>query len=243
MSEWYEKFFDGLYAKILDKQFDEAATLRHVGVLKQALRLRKGQRVLDVPCGLGRLTIPLARMGMRMSGVDLAYAYRARRRARRQGLDIRFVQGDMRDIAFDGEFDAAFNYFTSIGYFSNKENLAFCRKVFQALRPGGRFLVETMNASWVLTHFHEKSSKTISGVRIIDCGRWDARRRRVISTWTLRKGNTVRRRRVSVRLYTSPELRALLRAGGFRDIVFYGYPPFGRLTRHSKRLIAVARKP
>ena len=37
MSEWFEKFFDGLYAKILDKQFDEAATLRHVGVLKQAL--------------------------------------------------------------------------------------------------------------------------------------------------------------------------------------------------------------
>jgi hypothetical protein len=99
-----------------------------------------------------------------------------------------------------------------------------------------------MNASWVLTHFHEKSSRMISGVRIIDCGRWDARRRRVISTWTLRKGDTVRRRRVSVRLYTGPELRALLRAAGFRDIVFYGYPPLGRLTRHSKRLIAVARR-
>jgi hypothetical protein len=46
-----------------------------------------------------------------------------------------------------------------------------------------------------------------------------------------------------VRLYTSPEMRAMLRAAGFHDIVFYGYPPFGRLTRHSKRLIAVARKP
>ena len=244
MSEWFEKFFDGLYAKILDKQFDEAATLRHVCVVKQALKLRKGQRVLDVPCGLGRLTIPLARMGMAMTGVDLmeAYVRRAARRAQRSGLDVRFIQSDMRDITFDREFDAALNYFTSIGYFSDEDNLAFCRKVFDALKPGGRFLVETMNASWVLTHFREKSSRMISGVRIIDCGRWDARRRRVISTWTLRKGDTVRRRRVSVRLYTGPELRALLRAAGFRDIVFYGYPPLGRLTRHSKRLIAVARR-
>ena len=245
MSEWFEKFFDGLYAKVLDKQFDEAATLRHVCAVKRLLRLRKGQRVLDIPCGLGRLAIPLARMGFDMTGVDLvpAYVRRARRRARREGLDIRFVRSDMRNIAFDREFDAAFNYFTSVGYFSDGDNLAFCRKVSAALKPGGRFLVETMNRSWILTHFQEKSSKIISGVRIIDCGRWDARRRRVISTWTLRKWSTVRRRRVSVRLYTGPELRAMLRAAGFRDIVLYGYPPLGRLTRHSRRLIVVARRP
>ena len=245
MTEWFEKFFDGLYAEVLDKQFEAAKTQRHVRAVKRLLRLRKSQRVLDVPCGLGRLTIPLSRMGLDMTGVDLVaqYVRLAHRRARRAGLNARFIQSDMRSISFEREFDAAFNYFTSIGYFSDRENLAFCRKVFHALKPGGRFLVETMNQSWLLSHFRGKSESTVGAVRIVHRNRWDARTRRVHSTWTLRKGDSTSRRCISLRIYNAAEMRAMLRAAGFRDIKLHGYPPVGPLTRHSPRLIAVARRP
>ena len=72
MSEWYEKFFDGLYARVLPKTFDETRSLEHARMVKKLLRVRKGGRVLDIPCGTGRLTIPLARMGLAMTGVDLS---------------------------------------------------------------------------------------------------------------------------------------------------------------------------
>lgn len=243
--EWFSKFFNGLYVKVLDKQFDEAQTLRHVRIVKRLLRLRKGQRVLDIPCGMGRITIPLARMGIEMTGVDLTAPFlrRARRRAGKAGLDVRFIRGDMREIAFDGEFDAAFNWFGSFGYFSEEDNLAFCKKVLRALRPGGRFLIEGVNKSWLLPHFLKKSESLISGVRIIHRNRWDARRQRVLSVWTLSKGRRTQRRRVSMRIYNGAEMRSMLRAAGFCDIKLYGYPPLGRLTRHSRRLIAVATRP
>ena len=132
------------------------------------LKKRKGMKVLDIPCGMGRLTIPVAKMGLALTGVDLTESYirRARREARKQGVDARFVCRDMRKIEFEEEFDAAFNWFTSIGYFNDAEEPAFCSRVLRALKPGGRFLVETMNKSWLLAHFLSRSGETIGGGRL-----------------------------------------------------------------------------
>jgi SAM-dependent methyltransferase len=242
---WFRTWFEGMYAKVLSKQFDEAATLRQVVLVKRLLRLRRGQRVLDVPCGTGRLTIPLGRQGLIMTGVDLAPSYirRARRLARKEGLDIRFHHADMRRIDFDAEFDAAFNWFTSIGYFDRAGDLEFCRRVLRALRPGGRFLVETMNKTALLSHFEPSGEKTVGNIHIATRTRWDGRSSRVHSTWTMKDGRRTERRTHSIRLYSGPELRSLLREAGFGEVRLYGNRPLGRLTRHARRLIAVAVRP
>jgi SAM-dependent methyltransferase len=245
MAEWYDRFFDGLYARVLPRTWDEAATLEQARMVRRLLRLRKGQRVLDVPCGMGRLTIPLARTGLAMTGVDLTASYlrRARRLAREAGLAVRFVESDMRAIDFQEEFHAAFNWFGSFGYFSDAGNLAFCRRVLRALRPGGRFLVEGPNKSWVLAHFHPAAEKKIGGVRILNRNRWDSRTDRVYSTWTFRRGKATERHVIRMRLFNGGEIRALLRAAGFGEVRLLPRPPVGPFTRHSRRLIAVATKP
>jgi len=245
MAEWFERFFDGLYARVLPRSFDRPATREQARMVKRLLKLRRGQSCLDIPCGMGRLTIPLARMGLAMTGVDLTGAYlrRARRLARQQGLDARFVHSDMRAIDFDAEFDGAFNWFGSFGYFSDAGNLAFCRRVFAALKPGGRFLVEGMNKSWVLSHFRPADDRTIGGVRIETRNRWNTRTDRVHSTWTFSKGKATERHTIRMRLFNGSEMRALLRQAGFREIALFPRPPVGRFTRHSRRLIAVARRP
>jgi hypothetical protein len=94
-----------------------------------------------------------------------------------------------------------------------------------------------------MSHFSERSVQTIAGVSFVHRNRWDARRRRVLATVTFRKGKARERKGISIRFYTGPELRSMLHAAGFCDIVLYGNPPLGRLTRHSRRLIAVARRP
>ena len=244
-NEWYKEFFDGLYGQVLANQFDEARTLEEARVVKRLLGLRKGRQVLDVPCGMGRLTIPLAQMGLSMTGVDLTGSFlaRARRRARAENLDIRFLRSDMRDIGFDAEFDAAFNWFGSFGYFSDADNHRFCEHVFRALKPGGRFLVEGINRSWLLKHFRPRSDEVIGGVRVEHHSTWDGRRGRVACEWTFSKGRATQRRRSSMRIYDGAEIRSLLRAAGFRDVQLFGRPPVGRFTRHSRRLIAVATRP
>jgi SAM-dependent methyltransferase len=201
--------------------------------------------VLDSPCGMGRIAIPLAKLGLRVTGVDLTAAYLrdARRAAKAAGVAAEWVCRDMRDIDFDGEFDAAFNWFGSFGYFSDPDNLAYTRRMLAALKPGGRFLVEGLNKSWLVRHLRKGSEETIGGVRIVHRSRWNASDGRVRDLWTLSRGKRVERHRISMRIYSGPEMRALLHAAGFRGVTLYGFPPLGRLTRHSRRLIAVGRRP
>lgn len=245
MAEWFETFFDGLYTKVLSKVFDSPQTLEQARMVKRLLGVRKGQRVLDVPCGKGRLTIPLAQMGLEMTGVDLTAAYlrKARRLAQRAGVAVRFVRSDMRSIDFDGEFHAAFNWFGSFGYFSDEDNLECLRRAFRALRPGGRFLVEGINKSWLLAHFRARAEQILGGVHIVYEHRWDAKTSCVSSTWTMSKGGKTERHHVRMRIFNGAEMRALLRTAGFRDVMLHPLPPVGRFTRHSLRFIAVARRP
>ncbi|HUT57316.1 MAG TPA: class I SAM-dependent methyltransferase [Phycisphaerae bacterium] len=244
-TEWYKRFFGGLYASVLPKTFEGPDTLRQARVVRRLLRARKGQRVLDIPCGQGRLTIPLASMGMEMTGVDLTAPFirRAQREARRCALDVRFLRCDMREIDFDGEFDAAFNFFGSFGYFSDADNLAFCRRVLRALRPGGRFLVEGLNRPWLLRHFRPRVEGTIAGVQIVHQTRWLARTNRVSSLWTFHRGRRTETHRIRMRIFSGPELRDLLRKAGFADIQVFGWRPLGPYSPGSRRHIVVGRRP
>lgn len=246
MPEWFETFFGGLYGRVLANQFAEETSREQAAMIRAILRLRKGQRVLDVPCGLGRITLPLARAGLRMTGVDLTASYvrKARALAKKKRLNARFIAQDMRRIDFDNEFDAAVNWFTSIGYFSDKDELAFCRRVFRALKPDGRFLVEANNKTWVNAHFVAfRPECSVGGVRVSEKCLARGRGGRLKMRWIFRRGNRTERCVLVLKQYDGPMLRKLLRKAGFRDVKLYGRPPLGRLTRHSKRLIAVGVKP
>src|SRR5687767_4746920 len=95
---WFEPFFRGLYREVLPKTFDEAHTQADVRLITKLLALRRGKSVLDVPCGMGRISIPLAKRGFRVTGVDFMADYLAKgeRDAKRASVKVRFVQSDMR---------------------------------------------------------------------------------------------------------------------------------------------------
>ena len=244
-SKWYETFFGGLYAGMLGARTDDPRTVEEARTVKRALKLRKGQRVLDCPCGQGRITLQLARLGLDVTGADLSALYirRARRRAKADGLDIPFIRCDMRELPFEGEFHAVVNWFTSFGYFDEAGNLAAARAAFGALRPGGKFLIEMLNKSWLLPRFTPTGDDEVAGVRVVRRSRWDAGTSRIFNTWTLSRGGETETHRFSHCLYNAAEMRSLLRAAGFRDIRFFDRPPLGRFTRHSRRIIAIAQRP
>ncbi|MBN1942079.1 MAG: class I SAM-dependent methyltransferase [Phycisphaerae bacterium] len=243
-SRWYETFFGGLYTQVLGGENPEGRAAEESRMIKKVLRLRKGRRVLDCPCGMGRISFNLAKLGLDITGADLTALYirRARKRAKEQKLDIPFLRCDMRELPFENEFDAVVNWFTSFGYFDEAGNLQAARVAFAALKPGGKFLIEMINKSWLIPRFRDKDDNTVNGVRIISRNHWDAKNSRVCNTWTFIKGKKRETHRFSHVLYTAPQLRSLLRQAGFRDVQFLGRPPLGRFTRHSKRMIAIATK-
>jgi SAM-dependent methyltransferase len=242
---WYSTFFDDLYGTVLADQFTPALTAQHAQIVRRLLGLRRGQTVLDVPCGQGRIAIPLAKLGMDVTGVDFSQPYlrRARRAAREAGVRVRWVCRDMRDIAFHEEFDAAYNWFGSFGYFSDRDNLAFARRVLAALRPGGRFLVEGFNKTWLLRHHLSQWEETHGEVHVANVWRWDERTDRMRDVWTMTKGQRRVKRSVSVRQYTGAEIRDVLLGAGFERVeLFRRLPTPVRFTANSRKWVAVAHK-
>lgn len=230
--EWFATFEGGLWLPGDETGRDEAAAI------KRLLRLRKGQVVLDCPCGAGRIAFHLARAGCRVTGVDQVggFVARARRRFRKAQLAGRFVRGDMRELDFAGEFDAVVNFFGSFGYFSDAENLGVLRRFAAAVRPGGRVLIDQPNRERILRHFRPVSKDG----KVTIATRW--RNQRCESTWTFGRGGKRRRCRSVMRMYTPGQFRRLLRRAGLAVEGIYGGLDGQPFRRSSRRICVVGRK-
>jgi SAM-dependent methyltransferase len=102
-------------------------------------------QVLDVGCGTGRTTVPLAQMGYRCVGIDLSPAMIGRAQALSEGLDVRYLVMDAMDLRFPDEtFDAVLFSYNGIELLPGREGKrqAF-REVHRVLRPDGVFIFTT----------------------------------------------------------------------------------------------------
>ncbi|HVZ80191.1 MAG TPA: methyltransferase domain-containing protein [bacterium] len=245
MREWHDKFFAGTYTRILAHTFTKHATREQARGIKHLLGLRKGQKVLDLPCGQGRVTLALARMGIRAIGVDRQphYIRRAKTLGHRAHLKAEFQVGDMRETSFQGEFDAAFNWFGSFGYFNARQNKKVLANFFRALKPGGRFVLQCPNKDWIKRNFKPVMEATIAGIRMTQRNRWEAKDRSIRTYWTF-QSKTKTDRYVSVmHQYDKKDLARLLKSVGFRKIRFFGGLSGKPLHEDSAGIIAVAAKP
>jgi SAM-dependent methyltransferase len=203
-------------------------------------------RVLDLCCGPGRHSIPLAKRGALVTGVDRTsfLLKKARDRAKSEGLDIEWIQQDMRTFVRPGKFDLAISLFTSFGYFENEnENLIVLRNVHSSLVPGGFFIVDVMGKEVLARRFapsavEEHSDGTMMVQRREIIADWS----RTKATWLFIENNHVTRWELNTALYSGQELANLLRTAGFADVRLYGTWNGAPYDLNAERLIAVAGK-
>jgi SAM-dependent methyltransferase len=244
MADWTDRFFTGSWMTLQRRAYSEEETAAQARFLGRALRLRKGSRVADVPCGDGRISLELARVGCLVTGVDACEASvrRARRRFRREGLEGDIRLGDMRSLDLEGPFDAVFNWWGSFGYFDERTNRAVLESFARALRPRGHVLVEQMNREHVRRSFRHTSTSTYDGLVVRTRNVWNPRTQRIEGSWTLREGARTQRRTSSMRIYTPRQMERLLARAGLRMEKLYGDIDLSPYRRGSRRMIAVARK-
>jgi SAM-dependent methyltransferase len=142
VSDWFRTFFSGMWADLQPGFFSPEETEKRAAMIERLLALRPASRVLDVPCGNGRLTVALGRRGHTLTGIDFTPAFLTEARAAAGNLPLTFIERDMRQLDDLSGFDAAFNYWGSFGYFDDAGDEAFAASVCRTLVPGGRFLVE-----------------------------------------------------------------------------------------------------
>jgi SAM-dependent methyltransferase len=248
VSWWAALYDDFLAEQLLVREPGEVEST--VAFLFDRLHLSAGSRVLDQCCGIGSVALPLAARGVRVVGVDQAepYVARATREARERNLPAVFVAADACGFMPGEPVDAAFNWWTSFGYFEDDEaNLAMLRRAFDALAPGGLFALDTMNVPGVLRGFQRdvvSRRRTPRGeVLLLRESTIDLAAGRLLKRWTYFSGD----RRVvehasSVKLYMPDVVASMLRRAGFAGVDLLGSLAGEPLALDSPRLIAVARR-
>jgi ubiquinone/menaquinone biosynthesis C-methylase UbiE len=222
------------------------ATNAHVRYIVRALKLKPGQRFLDCPCGIGRIALPLARQGIRVTGVDITpqYLEEAAAKAQRQHLKIEFIHADMRHIKLQNRFHAAANLWTSFGYFEREsENLKVLRRAFDALKPGGRFMLHTINRDWILKNFQPTDWTEIDGVRVLESRRFDYATSIMHATWRFVRGGQESCHDTPIRMYSFHELVSLFSRVGFVGIEGCGNERGEPVSADQRMMFVIGTKP
>lgn len=246
MSEpWFRGMFRGDWQRGAADAITPESGETQAQFIAQVLELVAGERVLDAVCGNGRHSVALAKKGYDVTGADLSEAQieSARKAAAAAGVNVRFLVHDMRDLPFENEFDAAFNVFTSFGYFEDQEDDRRALRSFRrALRPGGRFFIDYINFIGLVPRFSPNNwQRGADGLLMLIEHRWDLLGGGMRDTWTVREEDGTERSYESlVRMYTPYELRAELEAAGFRVTKTFGGWDGSELRATSIRLMLVA---
>jgi SAM-dependent methyltransferase len=244
---WWEDIFGEDFSRAIPR-LSEKQISREVDFIEESLGVAKGGVVLDLGCGSGHHAVDLASRGYGVVGYDLSVYQLALAAdvAQERDQKINFLQGDMREMAFDAMFDGIYCWNTSFGYFEEEKNQAVAERIFRALKPGGMFLLDVANRDFAATYspsqlWYEGDSCVCMDDMSVD---FITSRLRVKRSVIFDDGRS-RECIYSVRLYSLHELGKLLHDVGFRVTEASGNTAtpgvfFGEL---SPRLIVLAQKP
>ena len=244
-SNWFESFFSGLAVEFWQAVIPEEATAQDVAFLWKQLGLSAGKRVLDVPCGAGRLTLPLAALGCALTGVDISAQFleAARSAAVERGLTADWRQADMIALDWNGEFDAAFCFGNSFGYLDDAGNAAFLAAIGNALEPGGRFAIDYgQTAESIFPRLEARQEADMAGFHFAEETRYDMLSGRIENRFTFSRGGRTETKLASQRVYTVNEIVRLLAGAGLEATACFGSPDEEPFALGSHRLLIVARK-
>ena len=239
-NNWWRDYFGEDFFDLHVDLFPEELSRREVAGMLDLMQIPVGARILDVPCGWGRHSVLLSEQGYDVVGADLSYDL-----LRRGSEGPLYVAADVRSQPFpDTSFDAVINVFTSLGLFlDDAEDLAALREAHRLLKPGGRFLLESMHRDDVIAAYADRDRWTLpDGTEVRVRRRFDPVRGVSHERLQWRKGDRTGRKQHALRLRTATEIAALLEAAGFADVAYYGDWEGAPFTHRDSSLIAVATK-
>lgn len=255
--EIYNQIF-ARYSQIIYKEIrDTDAEVEFLDWAFRDLAEAEVRRVLDIACGTGRHSTPLAQRGYEVVGLDLSSSMLVACRdiASEASTCIPLAQGDMQFLPFKPEsFDGIFSMFSSFNHLlEDDEILAALREFHRSLKPGGILVLDLISPLKFIskgldgTEIHKgeeegvyierKLTYRIDEVNAI----WHQAELAVIRDGPRTWENTEHH---CFRLLTYPEICHLLEESGFRGAKCFGnFHQREEAAEQADRLITVASKP
>lgn len=214
-----------------------------------------GGLVLEIACGSGLVTLPIAAQGLDVTGVDLARPMleHARKKAEGQGLNIRWVEADARSFDLEAQYQFIFitgNAFQA--FLRRQDQEALLASVRRHLAPEGVFAFETRNPSghdltdqpeeefdqsYISVEGHRVS---VSSTQIYDpisqIIYWPSYRR-----WNDGKRDHEKETHIACRFTHPQELEALLHYNDFQILQQYGNWDKEALSASSPSIISICK--
>src|SRR5256885_16912150 len=237
-SNWFETFFHGVTLDLWRRAIPPEQTTVEAEFLIDHLNCDAGARVLDVPCGNGRLSFELAQRGLRVTGVDISQEFieEAKQSAQTRSMTppataggtdftakIEFLLRDMRHLEDRAIYDGAYCFGNSFAFLEHAEMNRFLGAIARALKPGARFVIETgMAAESVLPDFEEQSSHELGDLALTIKERYLAEESCIDSEYIFERDGQTESRFAREWIYTVAEIRRMLESAGFSILDLYG---------------------
>jgi ubiquinone/menaquinone biosynthesis C-methylase UbiE len=166
------QFYKELGAKKLAARKSAIRTKKELSYLKK--HLKKKEKILDLACGYGRFTIPLAKQGYTIEGIDISpnLIEEAKKTAKKEKLSIKFQIGDMRNLPYRNEsFDSVICMWSAfIEIYKEKDQLRALSEMMRVLSKGGFVFLDLPKPQRIVKSLKTKR-KDVKPQKIIQKGR------------------------------------------------------------------------
>jgi len=245
---WYVDFFGNDYLNIYRHVFTAERSALEVAFAERVLELQPGACVLDLCCGQGRHSVPLAQHGYNVTALDLSPAYLelAEQAAQSHGVKLETVSADMRQIPFHDHFDAVINMYSSFGYLeSEADDAETLQSIAKAVKPDGRLFLDMLNREWAVANYIQNDwHSSPDGTLYVERRDFDLATSRMRVSFTIVSTDGSRRDSIGhdIRLYTLTEITRMLSRVGLAVTRTFGGFDGETYAIDTRRMIISARK-
>lgn len=237
-SDWTTTFFGGLAVEFWVRAAPAPAPAE-IDFLKSILA--DATEVLDVACGAGRYTIPLATAGYRMTGVDLSADFL--RAARQAAPDITWEQRDIREFTWRERFGGAVCFGNSFGYFDRTGTLLLLHGVARALQPGAFFVLETaVTAESILPVLQPSRRMEFGDIVLSSTNAYVPAEGRLDIQYTFERNDLRESKEAHSWIFMARDVIAMMREAGFDRVDLYASHDRSLFVAGSPRALFVAKR-
>lgn len=243
-SNWYENFFHGIALDLWKKVLSPKQTQAEANFLERELATPVGSRLLDVPCGNGRLSLELAARGYLTTGLDISQEFVDESRKNSSNrIQVEWILGDMRRIQGNSIYHGAFCLGNSFGYLEYHDTEAFLEGLSRSLKPKARFILNTgVVAEALLPNYKEREWYQFDDILFTIENHYLADVSCLETKMTFIRDGKSETRESLHWVYTAAEIRRLLNRSGFTVLETYESVESKPFTLGSQELFVVAQK-
>lgn len=254
--EWFKNFvkFNDLYIYEFRSRKEEGNRVT-AGILNYMdINHNKIARVLDIPCGIGRISRGFLDRGMHVTGIDISEPYLSEFgksvAESRNSKNLTLVNADFKNFQTyldNREFDLIINWWTSFGYTTQQDDVEFFGKLLTVSHRDTMLMVETWHRKYITNHKINVSYKDLGKIVVVNENTFLDNDSTVITTHRYYKKSGknlifLNQFDSAIKLYTEKELLAMMNDSGWEVMdVFNDIETMEKFNSTRDRIVIIAK--